>query len=128
MTNRSRTEFEPGSPRALGYDAPVSEKRQFERVVFGDAVEIEHQGRNFPGRVRDISVGGAYVLTDEKVAFGDRVVLKVVLPAIAAKGPRALDGVVRWVRDDGFGLQFGPTGAVDTYALAELVARKSNAL
>ena len=106
----------------------MTEKRQFERVVFDGAVEVEYQGRSFPARVRDISVGGAYVVTNETVAFGDRVVLKVVLPAIAAKGPRAIDGVVRWVRDDGFGLQFGPTGAIDTYALAELVARKSNAL
>jgi hypothetical protein len=105
----------------------VNEKRQFERVDFDGAVEVELGGRTFPARVRDISVGGAYVLTTEKANFGEAVTLRIVLPAIAAKGPRALGGVVRWVRDDGFGLQFGATGALETFALAELVARKTNA-
>jgi c-di-GMP-binding flagellar brake protein YcgR len=106
----------------------VNEKRQFERVGFDDTVEVELQGRSFRARARDISVGGVYLVTAETAAFGEHVTIKLVLPAIAAKGPRALSAVVRWVRDDGFGVQFGPTGALDTYALAELVARKSHAL
>lgn len=106
----------------------MSEKRQFERVGFDDTVEVELPGRTFRARARDISVGGLYLVTSEQAAFGEQATIRLVLPAIAAKGPRALTGVVRWVRDDGFGLQFGPTGALDTYALAELVARKSHAL
>lgn len=106
----------------------MSEKRQFERVGLDDAVEVEHAGARFAARIRDVSVGGVYVVSERKIPFGDAVSIWLVLPAIAAKGPRALSGIVRWVRDDGFGLQFGPTGALDTYALAELVARLSNAL
>jgi hypothetical protein len=105
----------------------VNEKRQFERVGLDDAVEVEHGGARFGARVRDISVGGVYVVTDHKLAFGEHATIWLTLPAIASKGPRALSGIVRWVREDGFGLQFGPTGALDTYALAELVARRSNA-
>jgi hypothetical protein len=105
----------------------VSEKRQFEWVGFDGAVEFEHAGAMFAAHLRDVSVGGVYILTDQKVTFGETMSIRMVLPAIAAKGPRTLTGVVRWVREDGFGLQFGPTGALDTYALAELVARKSHA-
>ena len=103
----------------------MSEKRQFQRVEFDGECVIEHNGRQFQARVRDVSVGGAYIVTAEKLKFGDPVKMVIRLPAIIEKGPRGIDGLVRWVRDDGFGLQFGPTGAVDTYALAELVARQS---
>ena len=106
----------------------MSEKRQFERAQFNGDVEIESTGRRFSARVRDLSVGGAYVITPEKVAFGVAVKMWIQLPAIADKGPRLIQGIARWVREDGFGIQFGPTGALETYALAEHVARSTNQL
>src|SRR5262245_47064399 len=102
----------------------MTERRQFERAEFADAVEIEVAGKKFSAHVRDLSVGGAYVVTAEKIAFGASVKITLNLPALAHKGPRTLVGVVRWTREDGFGIQFGPTGAVDTFALADYVARK----
>ena len=106
----------------------MSEKRQFERAQFDGEIEIETSGRRFPAKVRDLSVGGAYILSKEKLAFGTPVKMWIRLPAIAEKGPRLIQGIVRWVRDDGFGVQFGPTGALETYALAEHVARSTNQL
>jgi hypothetical protein len=107
----------------------MAEKRQFQRAEFNGAVEVHLAGgRSFVGHIRDLSVGGAYVLASDKLAFGTEVQLKVQLPALSHRGSSTLDGVVRWVREDGFGVQFGPTGALDTYALAEYVARKTNQL
>jgi len=106
----------------------MSEKRQFERAQFDGAVDIEFSGRRFSAHVRDLSVGGAYILSAEKLPFGAPVKMWIRLPAIADKGPRLIQGIVRWVREDGFGIQFGPTGALETYALAEHVARSTNQL
>ena len=106
----------------------MSDKRQFERAEFDGNAIIEVGGKRHDGKVRDLSVGGAYVLTQEKPSFGTSVKLTVHLPALAHKGPSTLEGIVRWVREDGFGVQFGPTGALDTYALAEFVARKTGGL
>ncbi|MBI2394680.1 MAG: PilZ domain-containing protein [Deltaproteobacteria bacterium] len=108
----------------------MTEKRQFERAVFDDTVAVEHAGQRFDARVRDLSVGGAYVLTDRRLAFGQPVTLTFRLPALAERGkpPVVIEGVVRWVRDDGFGVQFGPTGAIATWALADYVARKNHGL
>ena len=57
-----------------------------------------------PGEFRDLSVGGAYVLSNEKPAFGTAVKLTLQLPALMDKGPSTLQGIVRWIREDGFGV------------------------
>jgi len=102
----------------------MSEKRFFERAEFDGEAEIELRGARHRVSLRDLSVGGAYVLSSTVVPSHDEAVtLHVVLPAIAEKGPRPLRGWVRWVRADGFGVQFGPTGALDTYGLAAYVAK-----
>lgn len=103
----------------------MTEKRQFERAAFDGTVEVQAGNDRFNARVRDLSVGGAYVLSDRKLAFGQHVRVTIALPALKERGKPAavLDAIVRWVRDDGFGVQFGPTGALATYALADYVAR-----
>lgn len=106
----------------------MSEKRQFERAAFDGSATIEIGGKKTQGQVLDLSVGGAYVVSREKPAFGTHVKITLQLPALIDKGQSTLQGIVRWIRDDGFGVQFGPTGALDTYGLAEFVARKNAGL
>lgn len=108
----------------------MTEKRQFERAPFDDTVSVQHAADRFEARVRDLSVGGAYVVSDRKLAFNAAVVVTIKLPALVERGkpPAVLEGVVRWIRDDGFGVQFGPTGALATYALADYVARRNHQL
>ena len=108
----------------------MTEKRQFERAPFDENVSMQHGDDRFEARVRDLSVGGVYVLSDRRLAFGAAVSVTLKLPALVERGkpPVTLEGVVRWVRDDGFGVQFGPTGALATYALADYVARRNHQL
>lgn len=108
----------------------MSEKRQFERASFDDTVSVQHGADRFEARVRDLSVGGAYVVSDRKLAHNDAVVITLKLPALVERGkpPAVLEAIVRWIRDDGFGVQFGPTGALATYALADYVARRTQQL
>ena len=107
---------------------PSDEKRQFERAEFDGAATVEWAGKKRPVTLRDLSVGGTYLVAAEKPPFGSKVTIVVQLRALKGKGPSTLSGIVRWVRDDGFGVQFGPTGALDTYALAEHVARKNHGI
>jgi hypothetical protein len=65
----------------------------------------------------DLSVGGVFI---EAPSFGARVVIHADLPG----APKLeLDAVVRWTKPDGFGVQFGLLGAVETHALAAIVAK-----
>jgi hypothetical protein len=108
----------------------MAEKRQFERATFDGAVEIEHGSERWSGRLRDLSVGGAFVISDRAVAFGQPVRMWIALPALTERGrpPAEIEGIVRWVRPEGFGVQFGPTGAMATFALADFVARQHGGL
>lgn len=113
----------------------MSEKRLFERAEFDGEVTVTPvgaggDGEAFHARVRDLSVGGVYILSETKPPFGTEVKLLVRLPALTerGKGPVILAGVVRWAREDGFGVQFGPTGALETWALADYVARKNHGI
>ncbi len=108
----------------------MTEKRQFERAFFDDTVSVQHGNDTFEARARDLSVGGVYLLSDRKLAHNAAVVVTLKLPALVERGkpPAVLEGVVRWIRDDGFGVQFGPTGALATYALADYVARRNHQL
>jgi hypothetical protein len=108
----------------------MAEKRQFERAPFDDKISMQHGGEVFEARVRDLSVGGVYVVSDRRLPFGATVSVTLKLPALIERGkpPVTLEGIVRWVREDGFGIQFGPTGALATYALADYVARRNHQL
>jgi hypothetical protein len=104
----------------------MSEKRLFERAEYEGTARVRMGAKEWEVQVGDLSVGGAYVLTTETVDFGAPVTLILDLPALSSmgKGNALLTGTIRWIRQDGFGIQFGPTGALVTYALAEYVARK----
>jgi|GEM_PF-3347105 len=66
----------------------------------------------------DLSVGGMLLTGPAGVAFGEEIEVELDLPTL---GPTRLPAIVRWLRTDGFGVQFGLLGAVHTHALADLV-------
>jgi hypothetical protein len=70
------------------------------RVVWSD---LSHAG---PGRVKDISPGGARVAMEGAVRAPDHVYLLVHLPGEA--GPRRLAGEVRWQVGAVIGVRFEP--------------------
>lgn len=70
----------------------------------------------------DLSVGGLFVTLPQDAGamiFGEQIEVEIDLPQL---GPTRLPAFVRWLRGDGFGLQFGLLGAVQTHALVALVA------
>jgi type IV pilus assembly protein PilZ len=52
------------------------------------------------------------------VSFGEELEIELDLPDL---GPTRLPAIVRWLRPEGFGVQFGLLGAKHTHALANLV-------
>ncbi len=97
------------------------ELRRSQRAPLDVPVEFTNKGSDtrHPGRSKDISVGGMFVITDHPLAFGAELVIHVLLPG--QKAPSALPGVVRWSRQgEGMGVQFGLMGARETHAITEL--------
>jgi type IV pilus assembly protein PilZ len=59
-----------------------------------------------------------FVETGSPAAFGASVRIRVQLPGSQERFE--LPGVVRWVRPDGMGVQFGLLGARETHVITEI--------
>lgn len=97
----------------------VVEKRSHPRVPLGGPVTCRRKdGSDFPGRAKDISIGGMFVETDEHAVFGEELSIQVRMPG--AKQDLNLPAIVRWLAPGGFGVQFGLLGARETHAITQL--------
>lgn len=58
-------------------------------------------------------------MTPQIFPFGTELTIRVRAPQ--SKDELVLPGVVRWVRSDGMGIQFGLLGAKETHEITEIV-------
>jgi hypothetical protein len=77
-----------------------------------------------PGRSRDISLGGMFIETYAPLAFKAEIAVHLRFPG--ESGVLVVPAVVRWTDADGMGVQFGNLGARATYAIAELMVKRSS--
>ena len=99
------------------------EQRRFTRTPIDVPVTFVEKNRTdvVEGRAKDVSVGGMFIATGHLVNFGTEVTVRVKLPD--SKEELNLPAVVRWVRTDGMGVQFGLLGAKETHAITEAARR-----
>jgi hypothetical protein len=101
----------------------VIEKREHARTSIDIPVTflLKSGGPAYQGVGRDISLGGMFVETGDPAVFKAEVVVHLQLRvASGAMVQFALPGVVRWVRQDGMGIQFGLLGIHETRAITDL--------
>jgi Tfp pilus assembly protein PilZ len=101
----------------------VVEKRRFARAPIDAPLTFfrKDTADKFSGVAKDVSLGGMYIETREPAPFNTEVIVHVALPG--AEEAMALPGVVRWVRSDGMGVQFGLLGAIETHVIIEIGRR-----
>jgi hypothetical protein len=97
----------------------VHEKRSHARARVSVPVTCElEDGTTFAGEGRDLSIGGMFVAAEHRLEFNTRI---VVVASIGAAKPSRLPAVVRWSKSEGFGVQFGLLGAVETHLIAKIM-------
>lgn len=100
----------------------MHEKRAHSRVSFKVQVSCTTEGGAVvTGVTRDLSVGGAFIESNEIPAFGSKVSVSL---AVTGYENLRISGIVRWTKPEGFGLQFQLLGAKETYLLAKLSSGK----
>jgi uncharacterized protein (TIGR02266 family) len=62
------------------------------------------QGNNFRSYILDISIGGVFIETSERVPVGESIVLNFTLPSLPQ--PFTLPGKIAWSGPQGFGVKF----------------------
>jgi hypothetical protein len=83
-------------------------------------VLVEMSGQEIVGIATDLGLGGMFVRSTETVAYGAEMNVRLELPDVNLK--LRLPGIVRWVTELGFGVQFGVFGARETHALVQFVS------
>lgn len=76
-------------------------------------------GASFEAFAKDISVGGMFLQAEAAPGFGTELTIVGLLPG--AKKPVRLPAIVRWTKPNGFGVQFGLLGALETHVISELM-------
>jgi hypothetical protein len=98
------------------------ENRRNPRTEVSKGIWVSWQttGASTVSRVRDLSVGGAFVTTPAPPPVGSRVKLLFVLP----EGEVRIEGIVRYAESKkGMGLEFTHMGTGDGARLRELMRR-----
>jgi len=62
------------------------------------------QGSSFRSYILDISIGGVFIETSERVTVGENIVLNFTLPSLPQ--PLTLAGKIAWSGPQGFGVKF----------------------
>lgn len=97
----------------------MREKRQHHRAGYVVPVRVEMAGREaVEVQSRDISQGGMFLTSATSLPVGTEVSLSLELPGC---GSCKIPGYVRWLKADGFGVQFGLLGARETHAIGKVV-------
>jgi type IV pilus assembly protein PilZ len=99
----------------------VQEQRRHFRKSANFAVEFSvAEGARQKGVCRDFSLGGMHIQSTSPAPFGANVTIYMRLKG--SQTASALPGIVRWVKADEMGIQFGLIGARETYALTEMLS------
>lgn len=98
----------------------MQDNRVHPRVPINVTVTCEQAGGDaFEAFAKDISVGGMFLQAEAAPSFGTELTIVGTLPG--AKKPVRLPAIVRWVKPNGFGVQFGLLGALETHVISELM-------
>ena len=81
------------------------EQRKFQRFSDSSLVTFSSETVRGDGRLDNLSLGGAAILSDTKISRGDYLSLAIQLPALEDAIEVEL-APVRWVKDSSFGVEF----------------------
>lgn len=90
-------------------------RRVYQRYSITLPVTVSNAGHATSGTILNLSLGGCSIARSTPIAFGAQVELKVVLPPLREE--TTIPAVVRWLKDDLLGLQFGSLRAKEVWAL-----------
>ena len=77
------------------------------------------QDRNYQSYILDISIGGVFIETDERVPLGRQMLLKFSLPN--QKQPFSFAGKIAWSGPKGFGVRFDKISPLQMQALRSFI-------
>ncbi len=97
----------------------MQEKRQHPRTTYIVPVEVQlPEGKVVEAQSHDMSLGGMFLYGNHIPPIGTKVIMTFDLKGF---GQCSLPGYVRWIKEGGYGVQFGLLGVRETHAMGKLV-------
>jgi len=93
----------------------MQEKRNFSRVDFKVSALLQAEGVAFKGEVKDVSLHGLYLATDQQLPIGTPVEITIYLSAAPDPVVINVEGIVARLMPGGIGCSFGKID-VDSFA------------
>lgn len=97
----------------------MREKRSHDRFPIELELTLVYEGELYPGRTKDVSLGGMFVHTAATLRFGAELDVRLELPKLRYRG--VLPATVRWHKAEGIGLSFRSLGPQDVRAFNQLM-------
>jgi hypothetical protein len=81
-------------------------RRRYERKQYGSEIIFSSKGKAYAGTLKDISLGGAFVVTQavNQVDRGDVAILSI--PFTSGKKSVKRKGRILWTNNEGFAIEF----------------------
>jgi hypothetical protein len=97
----------------------LSDKRSHARFPVRIPVVLIYREAEQPASSGDIGLGGMFVHTQAPLPFGERIEVRIKLPALKAES--TITATVRWKNREGMGIQFHSLRAREVWALNRLL-------
>ena len=95
----------------------IGDKREFTRVHIQVEVETDEENvRTMQGSTNDISIGGFFVETKDKLEVGYEGKMELLLDGGLEKVPIEVQGKVVRANDDGYGIEIVKVYGVNSYS------------
>jgi hypothetical protein len=81
-------------------------KRIHERKDYNPEIVFAHENRMYNGSLKNISLGGAFIVTSCVNQFSKKDIVTVSIPFSGGKKNIKRKGAIRWLNDEGFAVEF----------------------
>lgn len=81
-------------------------KRIHERKSYATEVIFSHKDKAYAGRVKNISLGGAYIATSSVNQFSSGDVVTLSIPFTTGHKHVKRRGRIQWLNNEGFAIEF----------------------
>ena len=81
-------------------------KRSHERKSYIADIVFSHNSNAYRGTLKDISLGGVFIISDNVNLFDPGDLVTVIIPYTSGKKHVKHRGRIQWMNDEGFAIEF----------------------
>jgi hypothetical protein len=86
--------------------AELGFKRNHERKLYSTEIIFSHNSNSYEGRIKNISLGGAFIATKSVNQFSCGDIIKISIPFTTGQKYVKRKGRIQWMNNEGIAVEF----------------------